>query len=180
MSTSSAFSNQPSLDSLAREEKPTPAPPIQQQPPTHAPACSHNLEELTHSTGCYRSDPSARSPVRRRLAEWNLLPTKIFPSPAYSSIGSHSAGLLADSFPPVMQAGKKLGEFPASSCTVNAMARHVDMSRPAGVPGSAFSSNGKKRGRPICQRCPRPREARGGGDGTPAHFQPKCHRNALP
>lgn len=81
-----SFSNQPSLDSLAREEKPTPTPPTQQQPRnacTHAPACSHKLAEQLTRTGCPRSDPSARSPADAAAAsqDWNLLPTGSFPLP---------------------------------------------------------------------------------------------------
>lgn len=88
-----SFSNQPSLDSLAREEKPTPTPPTQQQPRnacTHAPACSHKLAGELTRTGCPRSDPSARSPARRRrrLAGLESSADRIFPTPAYYSIGS--------------------------------------------------------------------------------------------
>lgn len=155
-----SFSNQPSLDSLAREEKTTPTPPTQQQPRnacTHAPACSHKLADELTRTGCPRSDPSARSPARRRrrLAGLESSADRIFPTPADSSIGSHNAGLLADSLTPTMRTYKPGG--------VSSFFLYRQRHRPRfrELLGSAFSSNAVKETGSICWRCPRPREARG-------------------
>lgn len=90
VSTSSAFSNQPPLDSLAREEK---APPLSPTNNNHAPNARARMLPQTstgaHSTGCARSDPSAPSPFARppppppRRMESSA--DRIFRSPACSS-----------------------------------------------------------------------------------------------
>lgn len=137
VSTSSAFSNQPSLDSLAREEKAPPPHPhthtittTTTHHLTHAPACSHKLaEELAHSTGFARSDPSARPPPpppRRNgiFCRQNLSLSRLF-------FFWNRAGLLADSLPPLFTQGarRSLPLKKVSACIVSAMLR---MSRTVG------------------------------------------------
>lgn len=105
-----SFSNQPSLDSLAREEKPTPTPPTQQQPRN---ACTHARARMLPQTSSESSlEPDAlaltRQPVRpppppppRRIGIFcrqNLSLSRLF-----LNRPSENAGLLADSLTPIMR-----------------------------------------------------------------------------
>lgn len=91
VSTSSAFSNQPSLDSLAREEKAPPPHPHTHNNNNHA-APNARARMLPQRSSLTRPDSLAltRQPVRRRrrLAGMESSADRIFPSPACSSFGT--------------------------------------------------------------------------------------------
>jgi hypothetical protein len=129
VSTSSAFSNQPLLDSLTGEEKAPPPHHHHHKPPrtpTHAPACSHRLAEAERVrwTGFARSNPSARPPpsLPRRMES---SAGSVFFSPAYFAPGLLSRWLTRRFLPsiPYARGGAVTSLLRASTCMVSAIPR---------------------------------------------------------